>query len=107
MASVPSALVGGMSLAFTTASEFFSISSFSRSRFVTNSWGSLSVNIFQCTAQIWKLKTESGFEEPLRRAAAAGERQGRFGSHQPRAQAHAPSGRRRTPRAVQHTPQFP
>src|SRR5947209_4656933 len=41
MASVPSALVGGMSLAFTTASEFFSISSFRRSRFVMNSWESI------------------------------------------------------------------
>src|SRR5439155_25581722 len=41
MASVPSAFVGGMSLAFTTASEFFSISSFSRSRFGMNSWESI------------------------------------------------------------------
>src|SRR2546428_7871664 len=66
----------------------------------------LFVNTFQCTAQIGKLKTESGFEEPLRRAAAAGERQGRFGSHQPRTQAHAPSWRWRTRRAMQHSPQF-
>src|SRR5947208_16825620 len=37
-------------------------------------------NIFYCNAQIRELKTESGFDPPFRRAAAAGERQGRFGS---------------------------
>ena len=44
-----------------------------------------SENIFQRLVKIGKLKIESSFEEPRRRAAAAGERQGRFGSHQPRA----------------------